>query len=284
MKTTPDRTEVTEGSLVRLAAHSWCVESTPLGSSNAGIVVGRRATLVVDSRLTPELARELTVLARSLSSDPESPIYLVNTHCHMDHCFGNDAFDMQLAIATEWTCRTLDERWEREAERFMGFRRSQAESFRRATKAVPGMRLTGALHIDLGGVTAALRPVGAAHTPGDLIVEVPGDDVTFVGDLVFHGHWPVLSDANLDGWLAALSELAAARPGKVCPGHGPAGDAGLLDEMSRCLTLLARLAAYPGEDPEDAAARSEFAAWEHADRVAPAVEQVRHAHQTTGHS
>lgn len=268
---------VTEGRLVRLGPRSHAVESTPEGAANAGLVVGDEATLVIDSRLTPELGGELLGLARALG--PARPVHLVNTHFHGDHCFGNGAFAGCLMLATTWTRDALANRWAEQVEEFVAIRPHQARAFRDAVRTVPRVGLTGALQLDLGGVEVTLRSVGHGHTPGDLVVEVPSERVVYTGDLIFHGHWPVLWDADVRGWLAALESLSTGAEWTVVPGHGPHGDGTLPTAMADCLSLLVALAAQGSDVGADHAAvrTSAFARWHHPGRVEAAVQRLRDA-------
>src|SRR5258708_4327723 len=63
--------------------------STP-PKNNSGVVAGRRAALVIDAGLTPEMSRQIQRLAASVTARPVR--YLANTTYHGDHTFGNAAF------------------------------------------------------------------------------------------------------------------------------------------------------------------------------------------------
>ena len=64
--------------------------------ANAGFVVGRDAVLVIDTRYTPALANEFLGAIRSVTNAPIK--YVVNTHYHPDHVWGNEVFKAQGAI------------------------------------------------------------------------------------------------------------------------------------------------------------------------------------------
>lgn len=74
--------------------------------------------------------------------------------------------------------------------------------------------------IDLGGVTAVIESY-PGHTPGDLIVRVPEQNVVYTGDLLFHGWYPVAFDASISAWRATLKKFAAFDKDTLfVPGHG----------------------------------------------------------------
>lgn len=60
------------------------------GLTNAGIIVGDDSVLVIDSLRVPSFARELRADVRRLTDKPVQ--YLVDTHGHWDHAFGNEEF------------------------------------------------------------------------------------------------------------------------------------------------------------------------------------------------
>lgn len=276
--------DVELGTLWRLGEHCFCVESTPEGAANAGIVVGGERVLLIDCRLTPRLGRDLARWARALAPRAGRPLLAVNTHYHGDHCFGNGAVGAAAVMASRWTASAARERWEAQVEEFIGLRPHQADDFRRAPRAPPQIGLEGRATVDLGGVTAEIRPIGPAHTPGDVAVEVAADGVAYVGDIVFNGHWPVLWDADLEGWLAALEDLEQRELGWIVPGHGPAGDPTIARAMRECLELLADMEARAGRVDDARVERSAFAAWLHPDRVEAAVRAIaeRRVHRETG--
>lgn len=254
---------ITLGRLVELTPRIYAVESEPEAASNAGIVIGDDAVLLVDTRLTPALGAELVAAARRLGRDRR--VHYVNTHAHGDHCFGNGACGDALGIATTAARAALDRNWDAQVERFCELRPHQCEEFRAAAKTIPALAFDDALTLDLGGIEVELKAVGPAHTAGDATVRA--QDVVFTGDLVYHGHWPVLSpDGDLRGWLDALDRFDAPT---LVPGHGAIGGPEIARRMRDCWTYL--IARARGEDPDGSA----FEGWLHPQRVAVAVDRVR---------
>lgn len=250
---------ITLGRLVQLGPRAYAIESEPEAASNAGIVIGDDAILLVDTRLTPALGAELVATARTLGGDRR--LYYANTHAHGDHCFGNGACAGALGIATTAARVALNRDWAAQVERFCELRPHQCAEFRAAEKTVPALAFDDRLTLDLGGVQVRLESVGPAHTAGDAIVRT--EDVIYTGDLIYHGHWPVLSpDGDLGRWLAALDRLDAPT---LVPGHGPIGGPEIARRMRDCWAYLAARAR--GEDPDGSA----FEGWLHPQRIAAAI-------------
>ena len=59
--------------------------------ANAGIIIGKDGILVVDSLISAKKADEFLKDIRTISDKPVK--YVVNTHSHLDHCFGNAEFE-----------------------------------------------------------------------------------------------------------------------------------------------------------------------------------------------
>jgi cyclase len=261
------------GRVLRLGEHVHALASEPEAASNAGIVVGEDATLLVDCRLTPALGRDLVERARELAGG--RPLaYLVNTHHHGDHCFGNEACGDAVVISSKPTRVAMKLCWDDEAEMLAALRPHQAEEYRGARRRLPDVCIDSGATIELGGCEARLEVVGPAHTEGDTVVWIPVERVLYVGDLVFHGHWPMVAEADVPRWIGLLGRLAERDPAVVVPGHGPPGGVELLERMAGCLMLLARLA-VDEDDAEPAIDASPFAGWLHPGRVGPAIERLR---------
>jgi glyoxylase-like metal-dependent hydrolase (beta-lactamase superfamily II) len=89
---------------------------------------------------------------------------------------------------------------------------------------VPDRTIASDTEIDLGGVRLRLIPVGQAHTPGSLIVEVPEDRVVYAGDVLYGGRLlAVLAVSRVSGWIAAFEQLRGFPDARFVPGHGAPG-------------------------------------------------------------
>lgn len=79
-----------------------------------------------------------------------------------------------------------------------------------------------ALDLDLGGITAQLRWLGAAHVPGDISIILPERNVVLAGDIAFHERLlNVLPETNTLGWVETWQIFAALAQDKIIvPGHG----------------------------------------------------------------
>jgi cyclase len=112
-----------------------------------------------------------------------------------------------------------------------------ADEFENMTLPRPRMGVADEMTLHVGELAVELIHVGG-HTPGTLLVRVPGDDVLFTGDVVVEGLYPSLGDANSQQWLAALQKIKALNPKFIVPGHGESASNSTLDYIGGYIQLM----------------------------------------------
>ena len=202
------------------------------GWSNAGLVVGDGASLLVDTlfdlRLTSEM---LSAMGPAVRTAPIST--LVNTHANGDHCYGNQLVQGAEIVASAATAEEMPEvppamlAALNAAPGEVGdlFRRFFGEfEFDGIELRLPTRTFEGRLDLDVGGRTVELIEVGPAHTRGDTIAFVPDARTVYTGDILFIGGQPIVWAGPLENWIAACDLIAALDVDAVVPGHGPVTD------------------------------------------------------------
>jgi quinoprotein relay system zinc metallohydrolase 2 len=186
---------------------------------NLGVVVGAEAAAVIDSGGSVAEARAFIA---SIEKATRKPVrFLINTHMHPDHIFGNAAF--RAIGPTVVGHRNLPAALEaRGAYYLQSYREQLGDELMEGIEIVlPTLLVDDTLELDLGGRVLQLKAWEAAHTDNDLTVLDPTSGTFFAGDLVFLGHLPTI-DGSLLGWLRQMDTLAGIDAVRVVPGHGPA--------------------------------------------------------------
>jgi glyoxylase-like metal-dependent hydrolase (beta-lactamase superfamily II) len=192
---------------------------------NIGIILLRDSVAAVDAQY-PVSGQDFR---RSISSVTEKPVrYLLLTHSHGDHVFGNQAFEdceiiaqrllkerMEASLEAEWSPKGLEKMLE-------DFRKNRPE----VAPLLEGLRIvlptkTFEEHHYLGEGVELLHLPG--HTADSSVVYVGDDETLFSGDLIFAGQFPWGGDptADPDRWIDSLRKILAMDVDTIVPGHGP---------------------------------------------------------------
>ena len=205
---------------------------------NIGLVMGAEAVLVIDTRCDGIQARELKEHIAELTQLPVG--WVVNTHYHWDHTFGNMEFRELPIWGHRRTAQELSEHPEVHRQHLIELAPEHADRFKAVEIVPPNEIFDHTAAIDLGGRSVQLLHPGRGHTDSDVVLSV--DEVLFAGDLVENGAPPAFGDGFPLDWPAAASVIGRLAAGAVVPGHGPVADAAFAAEQQLELAEGARLA------------------------------------------
>jgi glyoxylase-like metal-dependent hydrolase (beta-lactamase superfamily II) len=205
---------IREGVTVMLGPHTYAIPdgNVPL-VPNVGIVVGSRATLVVDTGLGRRngeaVLREVAKVSRNTA------LYIVTTHFHVEHTMGNAAFPASAQYVSSTIQEAeFDEGGMRQVTTFASRSPATADLLKDAVRRPAAITFERTHVLDLGGVRAQLHVVGPTHTKGDTVVFVEGDGVVFAGDVVMNRSFVGANqNSSMKAWLAAFDLIGSMQPG-----------------------------------------------------------------------
>ncbi|HZR24183.1 MAG TPA: MBL fold metallo-hydrolase [Vicinamibacterales bacterium] len=217
---------VREGATTKIGPHVYIIpdDDVPL-VPNVGIIVGDRATLVIDTGLGPKNGETIAREAAKLSKNSE--LYLAVTHVHPEHDLGAQAFPATTKmIRSRGQDADIAEFGLQLANTFASQSPVRAQLLKDATYRKTDISFDQRHELDLGGVRVRMETVGPTHTRGDTVFFVDGDNVLFAGDVVMSA-FPALASpySSVRAWLTALDRLDAMKPRIIVPSHGRLVDA-----------------------------------------------------------
>lgn len=220
--------EVGEGVFAYLQPDGgWCL-------NNAGLIVSGEQSALVDTAATEARSRALRESVETVTGG--GPRFVVNTHFHGDHTFGNFVFPEAVVVGHERVRTEMAQAGTHLTGLWPDVCWGDIEV------RLPELTFRDRLTLHLGATRVELLHLGPAHTANDTVVWLPDQRVLFTGDLVMSGVTPFCPMGSVAGSLEALETLRALQPRTVVTGHGPVAGPEVFDETEGYLRLLQRLA------------------------------------------
>ncbi|MCA1063745.1 MBL fold metallo-hydrolase [Rossellomorea sp. AcN35-11] len=233
--------------------------------SNAGIVDLGEELLVFDSFATPSAGAELKKQAEEMTGKKVK--YVINSHYHGDHVFGNQAFSDATIISTSLTRKWCEEKNKmgdlqkeiEETEEYLNNLKNQIDGtedtvlkesltnqYNEMSKilkdlphlkvVLPSVMFHETLVIEGSKRKVELHCFGGGHSPSDTFMYLPAEKIGFMGDLVTVDlHVPIHHPEEFRAILGKVKQLDMDR---IVPGHGSPGKSELLGTMEEYVSFL----------------------------------------------
>jgi glyoxylase-like metal-dependent hydrolase (beta-lactamase superfamily II) len=241
--TQPPLPLIRENATVKISDHVYVIPDFNVGAvPNVGIIVGSKATLVIDTGLGPRNGQTVLREVEKISKNPT--LYVMATHFHAEHILGESVFPATAkVIRARAEQKDIDEFGVQ--PNFAARSAAMAElvkdaQFRRADEIFDSEKV-----LDLGGVRARLLWYGGTHTNGDTLVYIEGDNVLFAGDVIMNRRFLGFNSAgsSVRAWISSLDKVAPLHPARIIPSHGEMGDGSLIEKNRTYLQALQARAA-----------------------------------------
>ncbi|HMC88505.1 MAG TPA: NAD(P)-dependent oxidoreductase [Gemmataceae bacterium] len=228
--------EVAPGVFFRYSAISATDKNVVFGGSNNIWVVFEDYVVVIDANFP----KEASDVIEAIKKTTDKPIrYVLDTHHHGDHSYGNAVFGQAGAsIVAQANCARLlrvdGPKEFKEAGRGPAGRKDVASS----TLKVPNVVFDDKLVLDDGKERVEFLFLGHAHTSGDAFAYLPKHKFLCTGDACVNGAFNFMGHSDSASWIRVLDRAQQLDVKLVLPGHGPIAGKDLLEKQKRYFVEL----------------------------------------------
>jgi glyoxylase-like metal-dependent hydrolase (beta-lactamase superfamily II) len=204
--------------------------------SNSVFLVTDEGVLVIDTRQHPRASQDLLERIRKITDKPVK--WVINSHFHGDHTFGNATFKALGAtfIAQKDTARLMQKVQPKEMERRAGYFRRNAYDPNEVKLILPDITFDNTMTLHFGGREVQLFYMGPGQQEGDTFVLFPHARALFTpGAFAKHSMPNMAFTTSVDNWIALLDKVGAMDVDVLLPGHGDVANRDDVKELSSML-------------------------------------------------
>ena len=242
-----DVVEVAPGVFFRYSSISATDKTVPFGGSNNVWVVFKDYVAVIDANFPKEAADVLADIRKTT----DKPIkYVLDTHHHGDHAYGNCIWAKEGAkiVAHTNAARLLKvngpKQWADAAKDRKDIRDNELKQ--------ADIPFDDKYVLDDGTQRVEFLHFGHSHTAGDTVAYLPKHKFLCTGDACVNGAFNYMGHSNSASWVTCLEQMEKLDIDLVCPGHGAVAGKDLLGKQRRYFADL-REAVKKGVDAKQSA-------------------------------
>jgi len=196
----------------RIAENVYSFQSEVYAQVTAGAVIGPHWAVVIDTLAMPE---ETIEIKEFIEGELDVPVrYVINTHHHADHCWGNYFFPGATVIS-HTLCR---EQLATSATTALKEAAVHTPAFRQVRIVLPHLTFEeNNLSLRVGKKTLTLTPLPGA-CPDNIGVVVEEDRILFAGDAFMP--LPYIVGGDIDEAISSLKKITKMGLENVIQGHG----------------------------------------------------------------
>jgi len=190
--------------------------------SSAGVIIGDRDVIVVDSLTNEVMARNLRTEIRRVTDRPIR--FLINTHSHFDHVYTNHLFPESIVISSDRGREETRANRQAQARHDALFARSFPDvDLAGGRYTIQDMSFSGSLVLYQGDREVRVLELGVGHSESDVVVHLPGEKILFCGDIFLNGMPPLPGEGHVTQTIAHYKAIEALEAEIYVAGHGDPG-------------------------------------------------------------
>jgi cyclase len=205
-------------------------------SSNAVVLTTDDGVLVIDTRQHPRDGQDLLERIRKVTDKPIK--WVINSHFHGDHHFGNAPFRAAGAtfVAQTETARLIEKVQPKEMARRGNFFKSRGFDPGEVKLILPDVTFDNEMTIRLAGREVRLVYLGPGQQAGDTFVFFPHARAVFTTGMFGPRSMPNMAfTPSVENWIKLLDQLAAMDVDKILPAHGDVSSSKDVRELAAML-------------------------------------------------
>jgi phosphoglycerate dehydrogenase-like enzyme/glyoxylase-like metal-dependent hydrolase (beta-lactamase superfamily II) len=271
--------EVAPGVFFRYSSIGPEGSNIPFGGCNNIWIVFEDYVVVVDANFPKEAGDVIAAIKKTTSK----PIrYVLDTHHHGDHSYGNIVFGNDGAsIVAQTNCARILRLSGPEEFRQAGIGPMGRKDIAQSSLKIPSIVFDDKLVLDDGKQRVEFLYFGHAHTAGDALAYLPRLRILCTGDACVNGAYNFMGHSDSGSWVRVLDRAGQLEVDRVLPGHGPVARKELLETQKRYFVELrrqVRAGIQAGKAPEEVRANLDMPWYKQWTGVVPSLENVRHVY------